>query len=337
MSTLLISDLHLTANPREEYRWRLFDWLAEILPQNDVKDLFILGDLTEAKDYHSAKLVNRIVNTLLMLYRNGGLHYIHILRGNHDGVDPRCAYFEFLGQYPSIRYIATPYTFPLGNQEILALPHTNDPVRDWEDIDMHNVDLILMHATVRGAVAENGQVVEGIPPSMLATAKRAKIYSGDIHVPQKVGRIEYVGAPYPVRFGDSFTPRAVLFEKGRARDLLPPAIRRGVIVVDATQASFASLSSYSKGDQVKVRIRLSPSEYLDWQKIKKNAVAACAEHGVELCALELERVPARRLLRRPGTAQVQRRTPQDIFNAFCASNKIDELSISVGGEILRGL
>jgi len=334
VNILLISDLHLTANPREEYRWALFTWLAEAIPQNGVKDLFILGDLTDAKDYHSARLVNRMVNTLLGLYRQTGLTNIHILRGNHDGTDPRCPYFEFLGQYPSIRYLSTPFTFPLGSQEILALPHTADPGKDWAAVEMHNVDLILMHATVRGAVAENGQVMEGVPLSLFATAKRAKIYSGDIHVPQKVGRVEYIGAPYPVRFGDSFTPRAVLLEKGKARDLLPPAIRRGVITVDAAQAGLASLSSYSKGDQVKVRIRLSPAEYLDWQKIKKAVEAKCVEHGVELCGLELERIPQRRRLLKSAVPQ-QQRSPQDVFKSFCATNKVDALVFNIGKGLLE--
>lgn len=335
MSTLLISDLHLTANPREEYRWKLFEWLVEIMPQHGVKDLFILGDLTEAKDYHSARLVNRIVNTMLLLYRQGGLHYIYILRGNHDGIDPRCAYFEFLGQYPSMRYISTPFTFSLNGQDVLALPHSSDPRKDWAEVEMHNVDLILMHATVRGAISENGQVMEGIPPSVLATAKRAKIFSGDIHVPQVIGKVEYVGAPYPVRFGDHFIPRAVLLEKGKQRDLLPPAIRRGVITVDAAQAGLAGLSSYSKGDQVKVRIRLSPAEYLDWKKIKQAVEAECAKHGVELCGLELERTQKRKLLKTAVVAQ--QRSPQDVLDEFCTSNKVDKLTTKVGGELLSAL
>ena len=337
MNTLLISDLHLTDAPRDSYRWKLFDWLIEVMPQHDVKNLFILGDITDAKDYHSARLVNRLVGALLGLYRRGGLHYIHLLRGNHDGTDPHCPYFEFLGQYPSIRYISTPFTFPLNGQDVLALPHSRDPQKDWDGVEMHNVDLILMHATVRGAVAENGQVLEGVPPSLLATARRAKIYSGDVHVPQKLGRVEYVGAPYPVRFGDSFVPRAILLEKGKARDLLPPAIRRGVITVDATQAGLAGLSAYSKGDQVKVRVRLNPSEYLDWQKIKKNVTAACTEQGVELCGLELERTPPRRLLRKSGAPLQQQRTPQDILKAFCAANKVDGSSAAVADGILEKL
>lgn len=335
MNSLLISDLHLTDNPRDEYRWRLFDWLIDTMPKHDVKSLFILGDLTDAKDYHSAKLVNRIVHVLLRCYREGKLLEIIILRGNHDGVDPKCAYFRFLGQYPCIQYVDTPFMKPFDGHEVLMLPHTNDPLRAWESVELHAAETILMHATVRGALAENGQALEGIPPGVLATARRARIYSGDVHVPQKIGRVEYVGAPYPVRFGDKFKGRAVLLKRWKeAVDLPIPSIQRRTIVAGPNGFNAAAVAGLKAGDQIKVRVRLEPSEYGDWQKAKREIMADSSALGLELCGLELEKPEAQPLPKIVRRATLVRR-PEETLRDFCAAQKLNEDIQLSGLEILK--
>lgn len=343
MNAILVSDLHLTSNPRDEYRWALFPWLIEMITKHSVRNLFILGDTTDAKDYHSSRLVNRVVSNVLSLYQQTELHRVHILRGNHDGIDPACPYFQFLGKFPSIQYISTPFAFPLtiGTQadvQVQMLPHTANPEQDWEAVQFQKADLILAHATFKGAVAENGQALEGVPVGLLAKAHRAKIYSGDIHVPQTIakGFIEYVGAPYAVRFGDDFTPRAVLLEGVRkARDLSPPGVKRRILAVNATDTVLRGLEGLSKGDQVKVRLRLAPAEFMDWQKRKKWVMGVCAEAGVELCGLELERVPEKRVLLRRPVQQAQQKTPLDIFKGFCEGQKLDKNIVASGQEFLR--
>lgn len=340
MNCLLISDLHLTSNQRDEYRWNLFTWLTEIIPKHDVKDLFILGDITDAKDYHPARLVNRVVDTLIKLYQQTSLHHIHILRGNHDGIDPGCSYFRFLGKYPSIKFIETPYMFPMGSREILMLPHTKDPATAWGGVDLHIAELIFMHATVTGAVAENGQALqEGVPIGLLRAARRATIYSGDVHVPQKCGPVEYVGAPYPIRFGDSFKPRAILLENYRkATSLYPPTIRKVLVKIDPSKPveDFFGKIDLSSGDQLKARVRLTPSEYGDWQSIKKTVSELCAALNVELCGLELERVQPKIQPRGKGiVAQPKVKTPTDILNEHCVKNKLDPSITATGISILN--
>ena len=43
---ILIADLHLTDNPLEEYRWKVFDWLEDLKEEYDIDDIFLLGDIT---------------------------------------------------------------------------------------------------------------------------------------------------------------------------------------------------------------------------------------------------------------------------------------------------
>jgi hypothetical protein len=339
MNALLISDLHLTALPRDEYRWKLFDWLVSTIPQHHVADLIILGDLTEAKDFHSARLVNRIVDNLLRVFRcNNGLFKIHVLRGNHDGTDPGCAYFRFLGQYPAIEFIETPFETQLGKDEtVLYLPHSRNPVEDWKAVSMNRADLILMHATVKGSVAENGIVLDGTPPEVLRLARRGvPIFSGDVHVPQTVGRVQYVGAPYPIRFGDTFKGRAVLLDSERKATSLPiPSIQRRMITAGAAGVSLSTLKTLKlgEGDQIKVRVRLTRAEYGDWGKAKKNTLASCEAAGVECHGLELERPEELPLPEQKR--MIIRRAPADILSDYCSMNKVPKHIAEVGQTFIQ--
>lgn len=305
------------------------------MPRHQVRYLFILGDLTESKDYHSARLVNKLVSGLLRCYRDGGLIKIYILRGNHDGIDPSCPFFQFLGQYPSIHYISTPFMAPFDGRDVLLLPHTTTPTEAWKSVNLHLADFIFTHVTVQGAVAENGQTLSGVPASIFATAHRAKIYSGDVHVPQETGRVEYIGAPYPIRFGDKFTGRAVLIENwSKPRDLFFPSLQRKIITIGASGITDSDLGGLSKGDQIKVRIKLTPAEYTDWQKCKGGVTKACSGMGIELCGVELERTAS--VLPKPARVSLVRTNSQNsAFRDFCVRNKLADESVVVGRSLLE--
>ncbi len=339
MKYLLISDLHFTANPRDEYRWKLFDYLIEVMPEHGVDYLFILGDLCEAKDYHSARLVNRVVDNALRVYRKTGCKKIYILRGNHDGIDAKCPYFRFLGEYPCIHYVDTPWMEPLpGLGDALFLPHSRQPEEDWQHVDLMGADHIFMHATITGAVSETGVALEGQELGMLRLARRATIYSGDVHVPQIIQGITYIGAPYPIRFGDNFRPRTLLIEgRRKTRDLFPPTIKKGIITILPGSDPFPEFDGYGAGDQVKVRIRLAAQEYADWGKLKAVAMQACKERSIELAGVELEKVQARpRLLTAPKPSKVAR-DPAQAFEEYCRKNKIHDAVVATGRSLLEGV
>lgn len=340
MNCLITSDLHLTAAPRDEYRWRLFPWLAEQAVKYGVKDVFILGDLTESKDFHSSRLVNRIVETLHQLYQQGNLHYIHILRGNHDGIDPNCPYFLFLSRFPWIRYYATPFSGPSPcGGTMLLLPHTSEPVAAWDTVEFGDADLVFMHGTLTGAKSETGYALQGISPDLLRPMHRAKIYSGDVHVPQIIGPVEYVGAPYPVRFGDNFQPRVRLLKRPReGGDLAPPAFNR-VWVVVTPKDDIAFPEGLQKGDQVKARIQLGPEEYGDWQRLRSAVSSACKERGLELCGVELQRIePKRWFIRKPAFAgQREVIKPLEQLQRYSIVNKVSKEVQAVGVDLLKGL
>src|SRR5215831_20234111 len=114
-SILLVGDLHLTTAERDAYRWGVFGQLRKLIKEHAPKHLVLLGDLTNEKDRHPGELVNRIVQEITAL-RGFTEMIVHIVRGNHDGVDPNWPYFAFLNQLDYVRFYTDPDTmFGMGD------------------------------------------------------------------------------------------------------------------------------------------------------------------------------------------------------------------------------
>lgn len=331
MDGLFVSDLHLTDRPEDEYRWALFPQLRDLSNEHGITDLYLLGDLTEHKDYHSSRLVNRLVDALYWLRRHSRIAEVHVLKGNHDGLDPTRPYFLFLRRIPWCKFYHEPTWVDKGKDTLLFLPHTRNALEDWKEIELGNASHIFIHGSVKGAVSESGMQLDGIPVDLFK-GLRACILAGDIHVPQTVGRcVEYVGAPYPIRFGDTFEPRA-LWLKGNKRISLPlKNIRKLTITVNAMTLG-DEFDTIQRGDQVKVIIELRDSELGDFHGIKK-----AVSETVDLCGGELLKVQlVRKASGKPRikTKQPSKATsPVEELEVFCKRNKVDE-SLSELGELL---
>lgn len=292
LPALLTADLHLTAGLDASYRWSFFDWLRKTCEGEQVKTLLILGDLTDHKDNHPAELVNRIVKELCSIQ----VEHIYILRGNHDWLkDGRC-FFEFLSELPHIKFITQDTELSMDDgPSALLLPHTRTPGKDWANYgcigEFHQY--VFMHQTYKGARSSNGQALDGDGiPDIFGSAK---VYSGDIHVPQIIGPVEYVGSPYHVHFGDTFTGRCVLLDRrNRAVELFPELMQRHVIDVDSVNMLYSVLDQrFEAGmkakDQVKLRVHLTRAEAPEWQRLRREMVGVLS--GVDLGVVSVEMVP----------------------------------------------
>lgn len=319
---VIASDLHLTSNPADEYRWGLFPWLAGELKAESARTLLLLGDLTDAKDYHGAELVNRVVASIEMVRKV--VPRVVILMGNHDLLRAGHMYFNFLRSMPGVEVVTTPTEDSEGELSYF-LPFTRAPARDWAGMDLSHYGYVFMHQTIKGAVASNGQVMDGEDlPDMSAAGK---VYSGDIHVPQVIGAVEYVGSPYHVHFGDSFVPRCVVIDNDRrAFDLHYPSPQRRMLNVVSIADLTAELLLLKPGDQVKVRMTLSEAEVPGWKAIAAEARAQCAAMKVNLVSLEL-RVSKERKRVAPGDRPVSDFDPAKAVYRFVEEG-------GLGGELL---
>lgn len=215
---------------------------------------------------------------------------IIVLMGNHDYLRKGHAFFSFLNHLPNIKFVDTTWDDSLDGDNgpaCLFLPHTKTPTADWEPFNYGMFAYVFMHQTVGGSVSSNGMELEdeGVP----AFPKDVKVFSGDVHVPQVVRGVEYIGSPYHVHFGDNFKPRGVLIDRrGRHVDLHMESPRRLKVV--ARSLRDLKTKEILKGDHVKLEMQLDATDKHDWSAIKRKATewlagVGAAIHGVRLTVL----------------------------------------------------
>jgi len=327
---LLISDLHLTDNEADKYRWQIFPWAAEYFRNTKDKNLIILGDLTDAKDHHSATLVNGIVSSLLNL-RDLGME-IFILKGNHDYIDPDLPYFGFLNGYEYINYITRPKNFLIQGLVCQFLPHTRDPREDWKKQKAPHAALTFMHQSVIGSVTSNGyEMTEGLPPSYFKRFP-GQVFSGDIHVPQVIGPVTYVGAPYSVRFNDNF--------RGRAIEISPSMVSGDDIMCQAWYPEIPGRCTLDinsvdaidapEGYQVKVRVHIA--DYGDWPTFMNDVIAKCKLDHLDLRSVQL--VVEGKLPLRKRKKNYDVLPPEQIVKRFGKRKGLSTKKINVGQKIV---
>jgi predicted phosphodiesterase len=316
------ADIHVNDNPRDEYRWRLFDWLLE----QKADELILAGDLTVSKDRHSAILVNRLYDYAMKLAYKFRLI---IIKGNHDFyVDPNHPFFQFLGNNSDIVFVSKPEVLDLSIGKATFVPSG----LKW-DFDLQQFPFTFTHATFSGSKAENGSTLTGVDPNPILSRYKGEIWSGDIHVPQTIKkRIHYFGAPYHTRFGDDFDPRVVFFHNGgAAEDLHYPAPRKHVF--DITRPEDLADERAKSGDHVKVRCHLLRSEYDAWRKYKVE-IREYAESkgwvlfGSEPVPLEINKK------REEGKAVTSRQLPEELIEGYAKRQKADTEYLRIGKELL---
>lgn len=341
MSLIFTADLHQTDLPRDEYRWGLFEWLAEQARKYKVKRVILGGDLTDAKDKHSALLTNRMVEGIQKIAEQAS---VIICRGNHDYVDEANPFFEFVQKLSCVDFITEPTELqPNELGKILILPNTRDYEKAWADLNFKKYDYIFCHQAFDGCMSENGTKLAGIPPSVFAGTK-AKVWSGDIHTRQKVGKnIEYVGAPYRIRFGDDFEPRVLLIkDDGAMKDLFYPCMKKHLIEVagdDPVKLFKRELKrlEVNPEDQVKLRVKLAREDYPTWPAIKKELGDVASNFYIVLTGPELGAMQRAKVdLKDERQTSSRGATPEKALQRYAKREAIPEGLLEAGKGFLHG-
>jgi DNA repair exonuclease SbcCD nuclease subunit len=302
MSYLLVGDLHLTDRSRDAYRFGIFDQIAKWHEEYNFKATFIMGDLTDAKDRHSAALVNRIVDEL------SWLNNVFILMGNHDYIDRDNPFFKFLSKLEGIYFITKPECF----DDVCAIPHC----RTQEEFDaackvLKNKKpfMLLLHNTFNGAISESGKVMSGL--SLAKAPDAVYTFAGDIHRPQGGEHLEYVGAPYHIRFGDEYKPHCLLVDKLGVSELFFDAPRKLKLVIrDAEE--LLSIKELRKHDQVKIVVEVAREETIAWKEIKHAVLCTCKDLELYVHSVSLRINTTKKKLKNVKLTK----DPIEIFDAF---------------------
>ena len=283
MRLIITSDWHLDDNPRNEYRWSIFDTIRSWLRHDDVIGVANLGDLLHRKDRHSGILVNRIASEVCKT-RDVAREYspnktLDFLEGNHDYIDPSNPFFGFLDLVPGVHFHKEvrmrEYPYSGGVRKFLYVPHqvswgVRAKLRTGKDI--RKADIAFAHRTFSGAIASTGTRMDGYTRPQ--EDDYPPIISGDIHVPQVLGNITYVGSPHPVAFGDHFAPRMLSLDLETLELTTIPLVGIQRLSLDFAPASDGSIAQTTpgmtirEGDHVKIRYNAPRSELGRWSEVQ---------------------------------------------------------------------
>lgn len=333
MSVLVTADLHLSANPRDAYRHDFQKQLRKLVKQHAVDCVLILGDLTELKDNHGAELVNRTVDHFYRLRR---LCEVGIIKGNHDYEHEAHPFFEFvkrLGIYWYNDPCDVPDLMPKAVAElgkVLLMPHARGLTRSPST--KKNYDFVFTHLTFNGA-KDGKQVLKGVPCDLFG---QGPVYSGDIHTPQKLGNVTYVGSPYTIDFGDRFDPRVLLFEDGKVTSIPVKGKQKRLVELTSLaelEPGSVPIRYVAEGDIIKVKYLITPENRANWQNIQ----AKIREWGERkgLLVHTIQPVMLEKLRRQPKRKKVVTKSDEAMVTAYGKHRKLDEKTLKVGINLTR--
>lgn len=327
---LICGDLHLTEHSRDEYRFAIFEWIRKQQVKFKPLVTILLGDITDAKDKHSATLVNKIVGGLVQLAPP-----VYILQGNHDyKADQANPFFKFLSHIDGLTFVTAPTEVTYGHR-LAMIPHYRSQAEFDQAVEACSQSkCFFVHQTFEGAIAESGVRLSGLSASLIESLKPPLgIYAGDVHRPQTQGIVTYVGCPYQVRFGDDFEPRTIFVNKA-GTESYPwfEAPRKWALTVRGPE-NLLNRQDLLAGDQVKLTIEMAREEAVEWKKVKQDVLAACKELKLDVYGVKLEinSGPQRERIKMQG-----KQSNVDTFSLFCKTEKVSTRVRQAGREFIDG-
>lgn len=333
MKLLLTADLHLTDSPLEEYRWQFMEvMLPRLVKDNQIAKVWILGDLTDRKDRHSSNLVNRLVNTFKNLTTPTS-----ILMGNHDEPISGTPYWSFLSEVEGVDYLTKPSQWI----NTLCLPFSSNPLEDWKDYaeNFKHFGSIFMHQTLSGAKVEGNKILEH-GHTLPIFPRDIPVYSGDVHRPQTIGSITYIGTPFPVRFGEDWPGRVLILDTSdfsKYQEIILPSIRRTIVELDSESINNFKSSDWKKGDQLRIRYHLSTSLLATWPEHELRIKDTIEKSGATLVSLEaiLKQEKDLNDTARVKSTNLEMLNAEETLRAFGNEEKLSQELVEIGLSIIN--
>jgi DNA repair exonuclease SbcCD nuclease subunit len=182
--------------------YQILELAKERPEESPIKFVIFLGDVFELKDRVPNHMLSELAAWIADL-EDLDIVVVFLL-GNHDRNLLNWSTVEMFNLNFDI--IDRPGIYRIGldrETRIYFIPFQ----RDWEDFESawkkahetKEVNVIAFHQAVPGGMADNGWIKPG---SFDPEYRDDILYlSGDLHVPQKVGKIQYLGSPYSTEFG----------------------------------------------------------------------------------------------------------------------------------------
>lgn len=340
MTILITADIHLSNNPRDAYRHNFMKKLPAVAKRLKADLVLILGDFTEEKDRHQSELVNAVVDHIDALAQ---ICPVVCLKGNHDWLsNADSPYFGFLARLEHVSWVSHPT--PLANlnnvpvtalealgRGAILLPHTANPDRDWTDLNLAKYNWAFTHQCYAGASSDSGFQLSG--QSLSIFPKGLKVISGDIHTPQQVGPVTYVGSPYLVDFVESsIEPRMLLIDDKGGLESIPcegPQKR----LVEVKSIDGLKLVKCNVGDILKVRVEISPEQHPEWNEIANAVREWGAKNKVEVHAVQpIIKLDNKRMTK--ARKDAPKRSDAELLVEYAQHRSVDAQTLKAGEQLL---
>lgn len=329
---ILSADWHITDIPTDEYRWMVFQHLSMMMLDTRDAELFILGDITDRKDRHSGGLVNRLVYEFKKLMEQGAA--ITCIMGNHDKPLQGPPFWRVLnalqGPRGSIRFYDKP--MQVRNDELLLLPYADDPATAWKGYDLSDYECIFMHQLVTGVQTANGRSLENAKMPLLP--RDVKIYAGDIHDPQKIGPVQYVGAPHYIKFGDRYPCRIIQLNSDY--DIINELMLRPMCkhMINVSSVTELEEIATAPGDQARIRISVSLNHLDDWPAEQERIREWAEKRRVTLASIEADFLGVGQKVERKAVPNFDI-DPLDAMGLLGQAEEISEPTMAYGVALLE--
>jgi DNA repair exonuclease SbcCD nuclease subunit len=226
---LIFSDLHLHNHKDRVNRLpdclATLEWVFKQAAEHGCDYIFFLGDLFHERA--KIDVLNYLSTFEIFMEHMIETHMeMFLLVGNHDmyhkeswdvnSVKP-------LTGIPNISIIQCPLSIHLGGRKIDWLPHTEDPIKELDNLkkDGGAGDLLLGHIAINGAIANlfygtKADVIVEYDNHMVTVDVELfddwdMTILGHYHGGQKLtDKVEYVGSPLQLSFGEAFQQKHII-------------------------------------------------------------------------------------------------------------------------------
>lgn len=206
MSFLLIGDPHFKKGNKDETEPFVKSTLAYLEQDQEIEKIIVLGDVLDTHEKINMFAMIRATDFLISLTQYAP---VYVIIGNHDRADNSVFLTPYHSLYPLkfCEYDITIVDQVLVEDDIVYVPYV-EPGKFMEALATKKIDkeklksgqirYIFAHQEFKGA--DMGGIFSAMGDEW--SSKYPTIYSGHIHLNQKLRGVNYIGTPYQTGFSD---------------------------------------------------------------------------------------------------------------------------------------
>lgn len=249
---IIFADLHLREESESVVLGTILPMLHEAAKQDEDRTLVCLGDFWHLRYLIPVYLQIAVCDFCKKLHADQ-IKFL-LLPGNHDQINP--AGNNALEVYDAFPHV-TVYNGVTWTKDGLWVPYRKDPQTLRAAVlwpaPAGAISVLWTHHGVKGARMNNQRVdTEGVDAAALGGFQH--IITGHYHLPQRVGRVTYVGSPYQINAGEAGQVKGFGIFNRRTLEFKfqPISVGKQFHFFEAHDPAGMDLTRVRRGDEVRI-------------------------------------------------------------------------------------